>query len=515
MSTHLMEIDHSRGRILNLNGDTFYSPNCSRLVELPPASLNDSQKVFDVKSARLRDFQSPRWWTEEFGWLAFVTLRPYFTGYPLDRLAIPTSINYIKQSEFCLTPSTATSWLRLDNCLINATSHLTSVYGQGIIRPFSPWALGYLGDYRNARAARKHANDSRDWFVVWMALLSHLIAISEAKLHEVAPTNAPDWFEALADVGFEQPWLSGVLSSIICSFSNATPRVGVFINIVSPLHGQPPVEWFIYHHIPIWYPWGTREQRLAGEVPAFARFAPYYHSGARTPLFFSSPSYTPSIRSPPSPSQYLDPESHTSRTSGVSSTLHSRAPAQEKPYQSWEEFFAQRELRNAEKEKRETPAERQKRLQRARDRPVKKAKVFIWTTSEDPDIPLSQLYRQPVPKKYNEDNIGAYGIAQRRYDPFENEWDLCEEFGLDDHEEDRDDDDDDDGRIGLITEPPTANDRGASPCPINVEDEGWSPAGSGINELVRIIAEHFGFVSPLTASSKTGPVNTKDWNDCL
>ena len=56
--------------------------------------------------------------------------------------------------------------------------------------------------------------------------------------------------------------------------------------------------------------------------------------------------------------------------------------------------------------------------------PTRKTKIFEWIN----DFKDSHLYRRPVPSNLFEDMFESYYPLQRCYDPFCNEWDLCEEF---------------------------------------------------------------------------------------
>ena len=74
------ELDHSFGHaFLSAGGDIFYSPNCSRRVDVP--SPDDRYHYpFYVKEARFKTFLSPRWWQRPYHYFSFVPLRPLFDG---------------------------------------------------------------------------------------------------------------------------------------------------------------------------------------------------------------------------------------------------------------------------------------------------------------------------------------------------------------------------------------------------------------------------------------------------
>jgi hypothetical protein len=514
-----------RGSVIHLNGDIFYSPNSLRSVALPLVPFSDSQKVFgDPLSTRLSDFQRPRWWSEEFAWLAFVPLHPSFTGYPFDCLSyIPPRAENVGADRYQLNSEIANSWRILEDTLVQVTSYLTSKYQVKVIRPFSPWAYGYRGTYKNPRAVQRCAHSSRDWFAIWMGLFSYLIAVGNTKQHEVAPILAPEWFTLLTEIGFEQDWLSGIYLSTVGDFSVDIPRAGIFLDLFNPDKRQPSVAWFIHHNVPVWYPWGEKEAHSAARNPDFARhYAPSADAlRPPSPLFLPSPLSTPPRPSSP---QILLNEGETDVTkANLPTPQHQPSPHHltETTYQSWREFFTLRSLRNAETEKSETPGQQQTRLNRMRKPPTVNTKVFIWTSSTNPNIPLDQLYRTRVSKRYNEDTIGDYGENQRRYDAFHNEWDLCEEFGPCDDDDDDDDlyDEVYDSRADFdgFSQSPKPIDmphRGISPSPADFCDDAWVPNESSKIGLVKIFADHLGFVPPLKSSHET-PVAEKDWDQCL
>jgi hypothetical protein len=253
---------------------------------------------------------------------------------------------------------------------------------------------------------------ARDWFVMWMGLLSFLIAQTIDGTHE---NQIPKWVEALADEGFPQVWLSSIMASSINHFSSSHRRSGIFVDLLGMPIGctsQPPVSFFLSRNVSVWYPWTAREMAEARYNSTFAGLAP--------PPELMQAATTWIVRSP----QASVPP------------YQGRTTAQK--LMTWKEFFSARDRRQAEKESKETPEHRQRRLQRQRDRPVKKAKVFTWDYN-DGDPP--QRVRTCVSQKYNEDTIAGYGRRQKIYNAWDNEWDLCEEFGDDDSDNDGDSDD--------------------------------------------------------------------------
>ena len=69
----IAQIDHSLGRVQQLNGDLFYSPNSKQDVVIPDYEDPD-QLVFVLHEVYLEHFLKPRWYTRRTGYLPFLTL---------------------------------------------------------------------------------------------------------------------------------------------------------------------------------------------------------------------------------------------------------------------------------------------------------------------------------------------------------------------------------------------------------------------------------------------------------
>jgi hypothetical protein len=248
-----------------------------------------------------------------------------------------------------------------------------------------------------------------------MGLFSYLIVVGNTKQHKLAPILAPKWFTLLAKIGFEQDWLSGIYLLTVGDFSVDIPCAGIFLNLFNPDKCQPSVTWFIHHNVPVWYPWGEKEAHSAAQNPDFAWHYTLSANALCPPslLFLPSPLSTPPC--PSSPQIFLSEGETDVMKANLPKPQHQLSPHHltETTYQSWREFFTLQSLRNTETEKSETPGQQQTHLNRMRKPPTVNTKVFIWTSSTNPNIPLDQLYHHTrVSKKYNEDTIGDYGENQ-------------------------------------------------------------------------------------------------------
>ncbi|KAK6981383.1 hypothetical protein R3P38DRAFT_2808145 [Favolaschia claudopus] len=108
--------------------------------------------------------------------------------------------------------------------------------------------------------------------------------------------------------------------------------------------------------------------------------------------------------------------------------------------ESMAEFFIRRKQENVHRERRESPEQRQGRLQREAHAarggvPGKKgARVYVWEKSN------GHFVRMAGGRQRYDDIWEEYGPLQPRYDAFRDEWDVCDDFGP--AAEDEDDDED-------------------------------------------------------------------------
>jgi hypothetical protein len=184
---------------------------------------------------------------------------------------------------------------------------------------------------------------SRDWFVIWMTALSFLVAIGYQAPHEA---GMPDWFSALVEAGIPHIWVVGVSTSIISTFLPTVPCVSLFVDLVDADKTQPFVTWFYEHHVPVWYPWGTKEARAAEHNSVVASYTPTPHQLQEAKTFHTK-----------QPSQPEPRTNHTYPTAcpQEATTFHTPQPSQPEPQakpkttacQTWKEFFAEHTKSNA------------------------------------------------------------------------------------------------------------------------------------------------------------------------
>ncbi|KAF8800628.1 hypothetical protein BYT27DRAFT_7216907 [Phlegmacium glaucopus] len=333
----------------------------------------------------------------------------------------------------------------------------------------------------------------RDWFVVWMALLSYTIAGAE-NIHSSAKDSVtlakPSWYNILLE-HFDAWWLEALHASTVCSFSPHTPRAGVFLELEVFDSNQPLPEFFCRFHVPVWYPWSSDVARR------YEHLAPLPHQLQEGTAFLT--------KSPRPSTSTLMPSTSTPMPS-TSTPMPSLPPfagssTQPKQHITWAEFILQRKQCYEEQVRKETPQEQQ---------------VFEWLVDDNGD-----LYRQAVPKKMREDILNSYLARQIYYDPIENKYDCCEEYDsgapggpLDDSDSDDVSWDGDDVGMNQAGEDRIPPARVPSPdVEINdswnlqsVEAPNPSSPDNFIAEVHRILFMHFGYTPVIPAPTFHDPV---------
>ena len=511
-----IQMDKINGRLQMLDGHLFFSPNCSRTVALPP-TLRDKNgcehNIFlpslpptgrpNYFELDITSYTIPRWWSLPFGWIAFFPLRPSFSGPIFEKLIMPGPYYALDEERngYSMPSGLCSKWLRVENDLADAVYIIRSHYHSTFIYPLQPSSLGFSRTHRRSGALHMASRKSREWFVVWMALLSFVIAHAEDYYYTTVKDSVTlaktHWRDLLLD-HFDPQWLDALLASTVCSFSPDTPRAGVFLDLSVYDPNRPPPEFFCQVHVPVWYPWTVE---MANQSK-FAHLAPLPHQLQEGTTFISrSPN-------PPSPTP-LPPSPIVSHPLPAVST---------KPKSAWVDFLTRRQKRYEERVQKETPQQQQIRLQRLRNPPKVSAKVFEWVANEN-----GNLVREAVPKKMREDVLGNYPDRQIYYDPIENEYDCCEEYDsgapgepFDDNDSDYVGDNswgDNDVDVGRLSDDRVLSARAPSPD-IEIEDN-WGSSMTAVDsmspenftaEVHRILFLYFGYTPTIPVPQFQNPV---------
>uniref|UniRef100_A0A8H7XJE8 Uncharacterized protein n=1 Tax=Psilocybe cubensis TaxID=181762 RepID=A0A8H7XJE8_PSICU len=380
-------------------------------------------------------------------------------------------------------------WSSLEQDLSRMSHYLSTLTKCNVLKPVGPWAFGYSKRH-TSRANAIHALErSRDWFALWMGLLSYLITVAETRgkeLQEYPGLSSSTWVEYLLEKHCKEAWLESFLCSEICDYTRGS-RVGVFIDLQSLGKVdclQPSVEWFCQWGIPVWYIWDG--------------------------VYAKDPS-----------KQYMAPLSHQLQLSTTTiapqpSTIRERSKANDELFAyAWQEFFESREKRNQQQMETETMIKRRSREERTKN-PPHSAKVFVWKEAGNSGI----YVRVPVSPQERGDVLAMFSVHQVRYDSFANEYDCSQFFGPgDDYNEDNIEnrenslnlevtaaelsersctlfhDVHDAPKISLII--PGYDDNNVSDWLPHYGEEGETIVDTAESEILDILRLYFGYTSPL------------------
>ncbi|KAJ2916165.1 hypothetical protein MD484_g4230, partial [Candolleomyces efflorescens] len=415
-------VDHPSPRGKYVDGVFYYSPNSvdDATLILHPNFQGDNpfQPQSPLRSdVRYADLLQPIPFTKPFHWISFIPLKPERRDYsytPFREVFYLPDIychNDPIKPGFRIDPTHP--WVQIENDIYNAVSVLRGKFELPCVLPFLPKALGYLAIYEKKAMLLHVLRETREWFYVWLGALSYCAARA---FHRQLETEGrfrgyPDWRQVLMDAGFLESWIDDLIRSPVCQYGLTIPRVGgIFKTIVDD--EVPSPSWWLNHGIPFWYPWEQCDEDIAttNDSVFFARWRP------RIPPYAPLPCPEGTAETTVAPSQGPGPEGESTREP------------------EWIEFFRKREERRPHIEATETLVARQQRESRTKNPPMRKAKVFEWVLGKDGWV------RTPLLSRYRADILSEYGSRQRRYDPFFNEWDCCEEFGEPDSDSESDDD---------------------------------------------------------------------------
>jgi len=503
-------MDKTNGRVLILNGRLFVSPNCSRMVDHPPPirderggepnpflpshQANKRRNYFELDVAK---YAAPRWWTMAFGWISFFPLTPSLCGPIFEKLFMPRTHHYVFDEElgkYFMPSDLLEKWLRVDSDLSDAIYLIRHRYPIPFLYPINTFNFGYSKGHIRSGALHMALRKGQDWFIVWMALLSYVIAGAEYIYSSVkysAILSKPSWYDILLE-HFDARWIDALYASTVCSFSPQTPRAGVFLELEVFDSNQPLPEFFYQFHVPVWYSW-SHDIALK-----YKHLAPLSHQLQEATTFLTkspSPSTSTSVPSlPPFASSSTPPKPIT-----------------------WPEFISQRKQLYEERVKKETHQQKLLRLARLQNPPKKSAKVFEWRRDDyDSDVWI----RESISTNMREDILKFYQGATY-YDPIENEYDCCAEYDSGAAAGPLDDDDDDDwswdgNDVDLNQTDDNRIPSARVPSPDVDIDDSWhlesveapdpkSP-DNFIAEVHRILFMHFGYTPLIPVPTFDNPV---------
>jgi hypothetical protein len=343
-------------------------------------------------------------------YLAYILETPRFQGPLFGRLAgsFRTFPIVRSKSGYHLEPDLAESWFCLELVLRHAIQKLQVYYLKGlppvdhIPIPF-PETYGYGKIFPTEHKARGAAAHSRDAFVILMAKFSWIISLHKPLLEVDDPY--PKWAQNLKDT-LPPHYIDLLLGSQVAEFSQENRRFGVVIQPGCEFGDQ--LHHLLKSHCPVWFRYDNQDpatydgNHIGAFHPALKPTLAEVEAARKVVLPQSLP-LDPTIPPPEQGSRQL-------------------------PGETWQAFFERQLIAHTKRAASESFHTRQVRLAREKENsghPVpgrKGAVVWCW---EDVD---GFRIRTRVSRGNVETYWSMYNEPQRKYNCFDNEWDICEEF---------------------------------------------------------------------------------------
>lgn len=408
----------------------FTSPN---MLDAPPSNILPKTSGTDDL---LQNLGTLRLMSECYPHLPYAFRSPLRTG-PLfscldhNERTVPIAGS---KGRFTLCPTLLAKWSELDKFLSNVFHAFTvRCHPNAVFWPL-PSDAKYSRLYPTEEEVRLAAKRALMAFHHLIVLCSWKIASHKAFSLDMA------WVETLLNKGVSPSMVEMLRISPVATFSLSDPRVGTVIDVTD--HACLAYARSLCTQVPVYIYWGTctefREQYRRPKfqhVPASVQEAHWINTQCypdpkllENAINLSGRPST-SITVPPGPARVAPP---VIKGSG------------QKQGETWREFFARRARAHPTILASESRVDKQKREQRAKNAQAarapgrKGANVFYW------DEHNGFRVRTPIGyDRYNEKWEDYHG-AQRRYDAFKDEWDLCTEFDADAQSECGDEDSDDD-----------------------------------------------------------------------
>ncbi|KIM35115.1 hypothetical protein M413DRAFT_79731 [Hebeloma cylindrosporum] len=474
--------DYAQGKVVIQHGTIFYSPNCTRAVNIPPQPTHSSDPF---KQPRLNTsmFKQPVWWSQDWAWLSFIPLAPSFLFTPFEPLCMMPRIEPVKvyfKYDSCAEPREEThfkmpdddikAWLKEEERIVKLAHVMKLRYGISATTPPKPSSFHFDRAHKSHAIAKRMLCLAREWFAIWMGYLAYLIAKTEilvpnGQIDKSSP--AADWYNYLRKLpGFSEAWLDGISLSSVCTFDHKTPRAGIIFQWSEAQRQREPIHWFYDHHIPLWFIWSSKEADAISNDQSLAYLRPPEEliQEALT-LLFSTPSDVPLaalilkqyfrlgddpitnktvefLRLQHAPSSAAAQAASSFPYHGLLTNVEERG----RLYNHYDDFFAARQKRQEEMMKVESSTDRQRRESREQNPGIMSATMYVWEKTLSSGG-LGMYKRVKVNKKENEDTYSFFRSHQRVFNAFSNEWDFCEDFcfGPVDTYDSGDEYDDDDG----------------------------------------------------------------------
>ena len=351
---------------------------------MPPSSPNINLLL--TTGQHVDRLHRPLWWSQRTAYLAFLPINPDFSGVPFEEFN--TAELQRGPTGYFMRADTSLKWKQTESLLQALIRSFTDTYGIPQVmtwKPFSPMLPNEV--YRHPRLFHFFLKYTKGWLSLYMAMLAYIIAVvQEIDKEDPGDDVLPSWFGKMGT--YDQVLLSGLRSCT--AYTYFVQRVGIFLKIVEPPMSQISIDLLIKYCVPVWYRWGPEEISKAKHDHSVDRLAPPPDQLQRATQFFTkNPSSQP-----------------------------------QNPDCPWVAFFEKRQKDMEFLTRSETPLNRQRRLDRERNPPMVKTKVYVWSRGSD-----SKFERQLAYQRENSNTLSCYRANQKVYNSFWDEWDCCYSFG--------------------------------------------------------------------------------------
>ncbi|KAG9310647.1 hypothetical protein JVU11DRAFT_9224 [Chiua virens] len=383
----------------------------------------------------VRDTGELRWMSAQFPHMPYAVRRS-LSGVPLFSCLYEFDdakhIIYLK-GEFSLHSDLLERWVQLETFLTQVYSALPAG-GSSVVMSPVPSDAAYTVSWSSKEDALQAVERAIGSFRNLITLCAWRMSYSRKSASD--PTGDPLWVQILLGRGTSPTMVEMLRTSPVAEFSKDNPRAGAVVDVKDE-DSLPYILPMVNAQVPVYIFWGTWDgcrrsnfKRVSERVvdaewinrycyPSEVILKSAVDGYGRPSTFSSTPQPGPSSvapfaqQSPPTPT-LVAPRPH--KGSG------------QRRGETWQEFFARRAAGHLQIMKREPPKEKQKRDKRIQNAKAgrapgrKGANVFYWEEENGFRI------RTPIGFNNYTERWSDYHGAQRRYDPFADEWDLCTEF---------------------------------------------------------------------------------------
>lgn len=271
-----LNFDYINGSVVIQHGTIFYSPNCSRAVDLP-CQMPHMPDPFKQPRLNTSMFKQPIWWSGGWAWLSFIPLAPSFLFTSFEPLChmprieevdfsfIDSSGESRSEVRFRMAEADITCWIEEEQRIVQLAHFVKLRYGIWANTPPKPSSFHFDRAHKSHPIAKRMICLAREWFAIWMGHLSYIIAKAETLVpngERDVSTPLPDWYNCLRkEPIFSEAWLEGLINSTVCAFDLQTPRAGIIFQWSEEDRYRDSIEFFYKNHIPLFFIWSSKEEQ--------------------------------------------------------------------------------------------------------------------------------------------------------------------------------------------------------------------------------------------------------------